>query len=282
MDRGIHVHARVNPNEKKEMDCTHRAVRIVSHELGEKGILVTEIDAIYYMVTSIFGFQMKYVTCSYCGYPHLDKDWFSLHSHRRHLCAGCGKNFTDTESAIGNPILGARHACGVKAQKPKLSKKKLVINQADFPGGIQIWGSNPAFLWTSENSEEEGIHVHAFRDFGGTPEPDETYAEVSIDNVKLDPLMVRILVAQNTLPSIKHRVLSAECPSCKVPHFSIGELAFTPVASHRCKACGEQFATRGKLRKTVANPLPALLRTLAERAPRQPQHHDLGLLPENL
>jgi hypothetical protein len=42
---------------------------------------------------------------------------------------------------------------------PKLSKKTLNIRQKDYSGGIQIWGSNPAFIWTGKNAEEEGIQV---------------------------------------------------------------------------------------------------------------------------
>jgi transposase-like protein len=49
---------------------------------------------------------MCYVTCTHCGWPHLDKDWFSVHPHRRHLCAGCGKLFHDQVKGIGNPIMG--------------------------------------------------------------------------------------------------------------------------------------------------------------------------------
>src|SRR6266403_1260535 len=196
MDRGIHVHARPTPTSAKEMDCTFRAVRILSQRLGQDGILVSELDAIYYMATSVFGHEMKYVTCSYCGYPHLDRDWFSVHPHRRHLCAGCGRHFTDASIAVGNPILGARSACGIKTHKSRLSRKTLRIRQVDYHGGIQIWGSNPAFLWTSRRQEQEGIHVHAFRQTTDQPDLDETYGEVVIDAVKLDPLMVRVLMAQ--------------------------------------------------------------------------------------
>ena len=141
MDRGIHVHARTTAEEKKVIDRTFRAVRILSDCMPKKGILISELDAIYYMVTSVFGYDMKHIICTYCGYPHLDRDWFCVHPHRRHLCAGCGKHFWDTEMAIGNPIFGVRDACGIKTQRPKLSKKTLNIKQADFPGGIQIWGS---------------------------------------------------------------------------------------------------------------------------------------------
>jgi hypothetical protein len=56
---------------------------------------------------------MTFVTCTYCGWPHLDKDWFSVHPHRRHLCAGCGKYFYDRVTGIGNPIIGVCDALGV-------------------------------------------------------------------------------------------------------------------------------------------------------------------------
>jgi hypothetical protein len=39
---------------------------------------------------------------------------------------------------------------------------------------------------------------------------------------------------------------------------------------------------RGKLRKVIANPLVRILSRLASNAPREPQHHDLGLMPETL
>jgi hypothetical protein len=280
MDRGIHVHARPTPTSEKEMDCTFRAVRVLSDCLVKGGILISELDAIYYMVSSIFGHEMKYVKCSYCDYPHLDRDWFSVHPHRRHLCAGCGKHFTDTSVAVGNPISGVRTACGIKAQASKRSDKRFVIKQADFPGGIQIWGSNPAFLWTSDRTEEEGIHVHAFRASSNQPDLDETYGEVIIDGIKLDPLMVRLLMAQSALPSLKGRVLPISCPSCSKGHLSLGELAFTCSPTHRCKKCGRTFASRGRLRKTIGNPLPSTLLRLADKAPRAPQQHELDLLPE--
>src|ERR1700682_342141 len=282
MDRGIHVHARLTPTSEKEMDCTFRAVKILAKSLPAEGILISELDAIYYMVSSIFGYEMKYVTCSYCGYPHLDRDWFSVHPHRRHLCAGCGKHFADTSVAVGNPILGARAACGIKSHKSQPSEKTLRIEQADYPGGIQIWGSNPAFLWTSDRTEEEGIHVHAFREPSDQPMLDETYGEVVIDGVQLNPLMVRVLMAQSALPSLKDRVLPIICPNCHTAHFSVGESAFTPIPNHKCSKCSRQFVSFGRLRNTIGNPLLSICAQLAEIAPRPPQHHELGLLPETL
>lgn len=282
LDRGIHIHARIAPKDPKELDQTFRAVRIVSKQLPEGGLYVDELDAIYYMATTVFGYTMRHVQCTYCEYPHLDRDWFCVHPHSRHLCAGRGKHFKDTQTGIGNPICGVRDALGIQTRAPKPTTRLLDISQADYPGGIQIWGSNPAFIWSSRGAEEEGIHVHAFRDGAQCPEVDETYRSVTIDGVTLDPVMVRLLMAQSVLPSLKDRVVAVTCTSCREGILSEGELAFTPVTTHRCNRCRRDIAMPGRLRKTVSNPLPRVLAKLAESAVRAPRKHDLGLLPETI
>ena len=83
------------------------------------------------------------------------------------------------------------------ATRSRTAEKTLDIKQSEYPGGLQIWGSNPAFLWTSEKHEEEGIHIHAFKKEGQIePDEDDTFREFTIDGIKLDPLMVRVLMAQ--------------------------------------------------------------------------------------
>jgi len=74
LDRGIHVHARSEVGGKKEMDWTVRAVRLLGDGLPQDGIVVSELDAIYYMVSSIFGYETSRVECTFCGFPHLDRD----------------------------------------------------------------------------------------------------------------------------------------------------------------------------------------------------------------
>jgi hypothetical protein len=283
MDRGIHVHARVRADAEKEMDRTFRAVRIVSSRLADGGILISELDAIYYMVSSVFGYQVNDVRCTYCGYEHLDRDWFSVHPHHRHLCAGCGKHFRDSQVGIGNPIAALQQAWGGSASKPVLSKRRLDIRQADFPGGIQVWGSNPAFLWTANRPEEEGIHVHAFkRPDEEVPDEDETFSEVVVDGTRLDAQMVRLLMAQNVMPSLKNRVRSLDCPKCSMAVYATGMAAYSPSSERKCSHCGHEVATPGRVRKVVANPLIGVLAQLAKDAPRQPRTHDLQLLPETL
>jgi hypothetical protein len=89
-------------------------------------------------------------------------------------------------------------------------------------------------------------------------------------------------MAQNVMPSLKDRVRSIDCSACKRPQFDMGEAAYTPSATHTCSSCGHGIAGPGRLRKTVANPLPAVLEKLAKSAPRKPQQHRLDLRPETL
>lgn len=279
-ERGIHVHARKTGAGLKDIDRTVRAVQLNGINLPQSGLLFTELDAIYYMVSKLLGFELSYVVCPYCKHPHLDKDWFSVHMHRRHLCAGCGKYFNDTIPGIGNPIIKMQQDYDIKPSKLKNSNRSIEIDQQKFPGGIQIWGSNPAFLWTSEHAEEEGIHIHVYDADGENILYDNTYSEVIIDGVSLDAEMVRTLMAQKALPHIERRIVSLTCERCSYCEFSVGEEAFTPKIRLACSRCGGKQQGAGKLRKVISNPLIKVLDTLGRNAPRTPQRHLSGLMVE--
>jgi len=282
MERGIHVHARGSNGAKKSIDRSFASVRIFSSKLPSEGLVLSEVDAIYYMASTVLGHEMRGVSCTYCGHSHLDKDYFSVHPHRRHLCAACGRHFQDSSKGIGNPICAIRDACGIEAHKPVPANRSLDIRQRDYPGGIQIWGTNPAIIWTRGKEEEDGIHVHAYAEGAAHPCVDETYSDVVIDGFKLDPLMVRLLMAQMTLPSLKGRVKAIECPSCHEAQFDFGESSFTPVAIRDCASCSTAIPPKGRYRKNVASPLIGILEGLSALAVRTPQTHDLGLRPEAL
>lgn len=64
LDFGIHVHARRDSDGDKHIDTTYRAVRLIGHQLPTEGLLISEIDAVYYMVSSVFGFDMRDVRCT--------------------------------------------------------------------------------------------------------------------------------------------------------------------------------------------------------------------------
>lgn len=284
VNQGIHVHARLLPGGHKKIDDTYRAVCLTGNQKGlpSAGLVISELDAIYYMVTSVLGFSMKYVECTLCGYPHLDKDWFSLHAHQRHLCAGCGRVFRDTDMSIGNPVIKVQHTISGRPHEVKSARRSINIRQVDYPGGIQIWGSNPAVCWTAPHKEEAGIHVHILSVDGGEPLIDEAFSQVKIDGISLDPEMVRVFMAQSTLPHLAGRLAYIQCPKCNQPHFDTGELAFTPHEKHHCTGCDYEMRSTGRLRKTIGNPMIGILAQLEKKAPRAAQKHQINLLPETL
>jgi hypothetical protein len=283
LDRGIHVHARREAGGRKEIDRTFRRV-VFTGKGRREGLEISELEAIYFMTSSVFGHAMQRVVCTECGYSHLDKDWFSVHPHRRHLCAGCGRTFRDSMISIGNPVAALKTELGDRLQRRfKPARKRLELTQSSYKGGIQIWGSNPALLWTGRRSEEEGIHIHAFEGADDTePSVDDTFSSVVIDGVALDASMVRSLMAQRALPHLTGRVVSNACTHCGHPHFSRGEAAYTAATTHGCEECGREFPSSGRFRKVVCNPLVRILSALAHAAPRPLQAHDLRLLPETL
>jgi DNA-directed RNA polymerase subunit RPC12/RpoP len=94
--------------------------------------------------------------------------------------------------------------------------------------------------------------------------------------------MVRLLMAQNVMPSLKNRTRSLDCPKCSMAVFATGTAAYSPSSEQKCSHCGHEFPTPGRIRKIIANPLIGMLAKLAKDAPRTPRQHDLQLLPETL
>lgn len=278
IDRGIHVHARRAAAAEKVVDQTFRHV---TFKQGDTMADASELDAIYFMVSHVFGFDVKPILCTYCGYSHLDKDWFSVHPHESHLCSGCGRNFRDNERAVGNPI-GSLAASGLGHPAPtQEARKKLKIAQADYPGGIQIWGSNPPLLWTSSGKTDTGIHVHAFAsDSDELPVVDDTFASVEVDGIELNQHHIRTYMAQQAMPHLAKRVVSVDCQVCGTPAFDAGYAAYTAKTQHNCVNCGSALKSLGRLRKVIFNPMPALRDQLSETAVRMQKEDDLGLIPE--
>ena len=277
VDYGIHVHARRAVNSRKKIDDTFRTVRFRGGNLPSAGIEVNRLDAIYYMVASVFGFRMKYIECPDCNHPHLDRDWFSVHPHAVHLCSRCGCRFRDLEDSIGNPIckmLGTIRRSTVSSES---SAGQIEMKQIDYPGGIQLWGSNPAFLWTSQHSEAEGIHIHAFDANQDEPVLDDTFSRVKIEGIALEPKMVRLFMVQSIIPHLRDRVFPIHCPFCHKAQFDTGDKAFTPRAIRGCSQCKQQFTVRSRVHKIISNPLSSVLEVLSRDAPRKPRQHEIDL-----
>ena len=177
MDRGIHVHARLTPESKKEMDETRRAVRLVGRGLPAEGVVVNETDAIYYMVSSAFDFPMQYVTCTHCGWAPrqglVQRPPAPPASVRR-----LWEHFRDRVTARDSGSTARSWVCA----RPQRAEHKIEAGREDsghqavtVPRRHSGLGSNPAFLWT-QPSTRKGIHVHAFLEGETEPGLDDTFA----------------------------------------------------------------------------------------------------------
>lgn len=258
LDLGIHVHARKKIGEDKQIDKTFRYVH-VKH--GDQSVDFDYLAAIAYLSSNMLQKEMNYIVCPKCGFAHLDKDWFSVNPHKKHLCNCCGRIFVHPAPNIGNPLIKAKEIFGDTQIYRNIVKphRKLEILQRDFPYGISFWGSNSALLWTSSKDEEYGIHVHAYAENNIRPTIDETYDDVVIDGVSLDIEMVRMYMAQKSLPYLSNRVRVLKCPKCGKSHFDEMEKSYTPHTEHRCKHCEEHFKTHMRL---IGNPMEEIINEL--------------------
>ena len=257
---GVHVHARNEPGGDKIHDETFDEVRLhYKNDLFDNNVVtITHDVAVAYYVSRYIGRNVDSLICPHCRKVHLDKDVFAVKPHKRHLCHHCGRFFNDVKRGISNPVIFFRNLKDEYLQPRQVikSKKHLNIKQVDYPGGIAIWASNPALVWTATRPEEKGIHVHAF----GTDTINDTYATVMIDGVNLELDHVATLMAQKALGYLNGRIVSLECPHCSTPHFDKGDMAFKPHKHHCCENCGEKFENGQKL--AVSNPLAKELERL--------------------
>ena len=262
IEHGVHVHARKAPKRKKEIDASYGEVRI---NVGGSSAIITERSATPYVAGAVLGVPLHEVTCPYCGAAHLDAGRFAVHPHQRHLCEQCGVEFLEPDRSVGNPILVAKRTLGdVAVTRPTTPgvRGPLRIKQSDphFTGGILVWASNPAIVWTAQKDEAEGIHVHAFQ--AGIPDPivDETYESVEIDGVGLHPTMVRVFMVQQSLPHLSGVIDSLNCTKCGAEHFDEAvPFAVEPHRNHRCATCGFVSVT---VAPVISNPMVKVLASL--------------------
>lgn len=185
---GIHVHARQKSGGNKDIDHTFPALTVTFNEpLGISTIKmhITPPAAVAWLDATERGVPMVLCRCSYCLTPHLDLGYFAQNAHKRHLCGNCGREFWAEKHCISNPLALLSDALEKRNRQQIPAPHTLDIQSQKYPGGIEIWPSTPAVLWTGDRPEQTGIHVHAF-DAEGRRRVDETFAEVTLDGQKLN------------------------------------------------------------------------------------------------
>jgi len=266
VEHGVHVHARRAPMRAKEIDASYGEVRVV---FGSSSTTITEASATPYVAGAVLGLPIREVACPSCGVAHLDAERFAVRPHQRHLCQACGFEFLEADRSIGNPIITAKKKLGdVALSRPTTPglPGPLRIKQSDphFSGGILIWASNPAILWTAQRNEAEGIHVHAFKAGTALPVVDDTYQRVEIDGISINPMMARVFMVQQSLPYLSGAIQPLTCTQCGADHFDeAAPFAVEPHRNHPCAACGFVFVTSSPV---VSNPIASVLAQLYSSA----------------
>lgn len=268
-EKGVHVHLRKSIDVQKVVDKTYKEVYVkIPGELFEKEnwVKVDEYTACAYTASILFNKEIKVIRCKHCGREHIDADWFAVHYHKKHFCTYCGRDFIDSERGISNPVISLQKALHEQLKDRQIInvERKINIKQEDYPGGIQIWASNPAIIWTASRPEEAGIHVHLFKESNGMPYSDDTYGDVIIDNIKLDSDMVRCYMVQRSFSFLSRYIVSLTCPNCQKEHFDVGDRAFQPHKTHECEHCETLFDDKTRFKGVVSNPIVARLQRLAD------------------
>lgn len=268
-EEGVHVHARREVGGDKLIDRTFPSVglQIAANLFDKRKAYVTKETAVASYISRFLGRPMMSLFCTYCGEPHLDSDWFAVKQHKRHLCHACGKIFLANEKCVSNPLERLRHMLGDHDEKRSLKRAtiRLEVNQNEFPGGIQLWASNPALLWTAPKPEEEGIHFHGYAADGQERLEDGTFGEVIIDGISIDENQLRYFMAQKSLEYLSGKIVHLRC-RCGQSYFDQGDEAFRPHAQHRCKGCGEPLSSISGRKKVVSNPFLGTIEELKRRA----------------
>lgn len=253
---GVHLHARKEIGGKKYIDSTFDEIVVqVPILVGTEEFYVNTNAAKYFLISSVFGKQLSYTICPHCGNKHLDEDAFALKFHRKHTCEACGMDFFDTRPSICNPLYKLQELTGCLAEyrKQALAQATLEFKSKDFAGGVKIWASSPAIIWTNPKQEESGIHLHAYTG-NRHKEIDDTFSSISINGIILNRDAVQLFMAQINTPSISKYINSLNCSSCGKPHLDKGEYAIKPHKTHLCEYCGSEFEAS---RKCISNPFKA-------------------------
>jgi transposase-like protein len=234
-------------------------IRLISGQVE-----IREAEAQAYVAAAVLRSPLASINCPYCSAPHLDEHRFAVHPHQSHLCHTCKRQFLNRDRSVGNPIMVAkRELDDAQVSRPTVpGGGPLRIDQsADYcSGGLLIWGSNPAILWTAQRDEEEGIHVHAHMPGEESLTIDNTYASVEIDGIMLNASMVRLLMVQRSLAHIRGSVTYVRCSRCGAPHYDEETpFAVEPHQNHPCTQCQHVEFTSGPI---ISNPLVQVLTDL--------------------
>lgn len=242
---GVHVHARKKIGLVKSIDYTFDKVFLNLENYGMNIVEITKNAILSYFLAENLGLNIISIECPYCGVPHLDEGKFAVKPHKHHLCMSCGKDFFHDEKAISNPLLKIRLAILEQNPEPELIKvtRPLVISKDEYSGGIELYGTHKALIWTSKVSQESGVHIHCYDKGGLSRIVDDTYGQVFLEGNIINSNDVQILQAQLISEYLCDKVKTVYCAKCGQVQNDEGIKIYTPHQDFLCTSCGYKFET---------------------------------------
>lgn len=240
-DAGIHVHARNKESRKKIIDKTFRSVDV--HH-NDKIYSICENAAMSFAMSALFHIDMIELPCTSCGELILDSNMRAIMKNTHHHCQHCHHVTQTPTPCVANPLVALKKELSdAKSIRTVLQPDRhITLNDPKFSGGVQLWGSNAAIVWTAPRIEESGIHVHAY-DANGNRVIDNTYSFVEVNGEIIQCEMVQLLQVQLALPEIRQYLSCTTCTHCHQPHFHRGYHAAHPTQIHQCAYCKTQWQT---------------------------------------
>jgi hypothetical protein len=187
----IHVHARPEKGGKKLIDRNYPAIVVACAEdtplfanVSIKRVVISPPTAIAYLEALIKNLPLGTLYCNRCNHPHLDLGDFAINPHKKHFCGNCGSDSNWSKEAIVSSPL--KELADNLNKNSKFIQSDRAIDLRDYGDcQLKIWASTPAILWTSDLPQEEGIHVHIYRD--GKKVVDDTFGQVTnVDGTAMD------------------------------------------------------------------------------------------------
>jgi len=157
---GIHVHARTRVNQPKIVDDTFDLVEV---KYESQTYRLTYSNCVDYLIATILKNEIDSLVCPACLQRHHDEDKYAVIPHKLHSCEHCGANFLSEFYCVSNNIKHIRRSMGCLDSETVPQTNHLALDQKDF-SGVAILACGPAIVWSSSIPEEDGVHVHAYKD----------------------------------------------------------------------------------------------------------------------
>ncbi|MFH7029443.1 MAG: hypothetical protein ACHBN1_29650 [Heteroscytonema crispum UTEX LB 1556] len=180
----VHVHAHLKVGGKKSIDSNFPAVVITANDIlpllgvmeEKKRVVVAPPSALAYLEALIDNLPLGTLNCNKCHHPHLDLGDFAKNPHKKHFCGNCGADSNwSNQPIVSSPLW---EIASKFTKNPDLIKSDRVLDLRDYQNcQVKVWSSTPAILWTANQPQETGVHVHIYQ--GGKKIVDDTFGKVT-------------------------------------------------------------------------------------------------------